>query len=108
MKKVLWISRHKMDEQAYDELKDIYGDIEVDTKPIVFPKSGGESYQLLKQEAEGYDIIGFVSPAQLTAELLRTKNKLNKDGFFIISIPAWAGGNGQRKFEYHHLERFKL
>jgi hypothetical protein len=111
MKKVLWISRYPIDGGAIDDLGEEFGDIHIETAPILFPNSGEEAYEILKEEAKNYDVVGFVPPAQLTAELLRkvgSNEKIGKKGFFAISKPAPAGPDGIRRFEYDHVEIFDI
>jgi hypothetical protein len=110
-KKVLWLSRHPLADEAKEALSKEFGEVSVDTEAIVFPNDGEGALKALAEAAAGYDAVGFVSPAQLTAELIRRTAKgesLNKKAFFVISVPAEAGPDGQRRFAFDHLELFNI
>jgi hypothetical protein len=109
---MLWISRHPLAEEALNALEAEFGEkVSVDTEPLVFSNLAEEAFDALKSAAAGYDAVGFVSPAQLTAELIRRTAKgdtLGKKAFFVISVPAPAGPDGQRRFAFDHIELFEI
>jgi hypothetical protein len=107
MKKILWISRHPLDKEAVKALADKYNDtIGVETKNVLFPATPEEAWEVFKKETEGFDIIGFVAPAQLQVAIfkhLANGGKLGKTGFFVISVPAIAEDGQTRIFKFSDI-----
>jgi len=115
LKKIKWISRHPLPAEALEalakELNVSASDIVVDAENILFPADADGAYAALKEAAAGYDAVGFVAPAQLTAALLRAAaagRGLGTKGFFVISVPKMAPDGITRTFVFDHIEVFDM
>ena len=102
MKKVLWISRHPLDEKAKNKI----GDATFVEEPIVFPANGNEGVALLLEKSKKFDLIGGVFPAQVWVALLRKAIRGEKVPhiFCVVSVPRVAEDGKTRIFEFDHIE----
>lgn len=104
MKKVLWISRHPLVEEARKEIEAKFGEVEIEAKDVLFDANGEEAFKQLEEASRDYDIVGGVLPAQLWAYMMKKGIKFEKPFFVLVSVPVTAEDGKTRKFEFHHLE----
>lgn len=108
MKKVKYLSRHKLTEEVIKAVENYFNDSVVfDTENLLFSVSGVMAYEQFVEASKGYDAVIFVSPAQLTAELIRhiyIDDILPTLGMFIVSVPKMADDGVTREFVFDHLE----
>ncbi|MGC9218703.1 MAG: hypothetical protein ACP5G8_04790 [Athalassotoga sp.] len=100
--KVLWISRHPLDQDAVKDLISQFGDLEITTKDLLFSNDGKVALQQLVDIVKDYDLVGGVFPAQLWVQLLNVK--LGKKVFVVVSVPSTASDGQTRIFKYDHIE----
>ena len=110
MKKVLWISRHKLGSEAINELHRHFNDfIDITEKNILFAEDEKQSYQQLLDLSHDYDVIGGVFPAQLWLEILKHPEFTNqKELFVVVSKPVMAEDGKTRTFIFDHISFSKL
>lgn len=106
MQKITYMSRHQLAPEALMALEERFGKVEVTQKDILFPASAPEAWEVLKQDEA--QVIVFVAPAQLTAEVIRRPKEMQKTGVFVVSVPALAPDGTSRMFRFDHLEIFDM
>ena len=107
-KHALWISRHPMDVEAGEELKNVFGVEGIDLVDFVFAEDPVKALEELKDLVKSYEIFGGVFPAQLWHCMLKNVLSGNKifEGktLFLVVSKNLGVENGVRKFKYDHLE----
>ncbi len=101
MKKILWVSRHTMVNEQYDDLKRIYGEVEV----IQYDKTVNDVKEILRNDIEVYAIV---LPLNLIFDLRKyTKAEIIQPVSGRVSTGKTIFNNASGKYEseyiYKHL-----
>lgn len=101
MKKILWVSRHTMLNEQYNDLKRIYGKVEV----IQYDKTVSDVKEILKNDIEVYAVV---LPLNLISDLRKyTKSEIIQPVSGRVSTGKAIVNNASGKYEseyiYKHL-----
>lgn len=100
--KVLWFSRHSLDNDQIDGLKSVYGEIEVEQINRTI-----QNARELHNEIERNDVIAIVAPIQLQQEFLREAH--GKPVITAVSdrvlIPQEDGSESKVQFRFNRWEQ---
>jgi len=110
--KALWISRHPMDAEAVEQIKNLFDVDSIDSRDFAFTEDPVKALDELEELTNGYRVFGGVFPAQVWYSLVNSvllgREIFKGKTLFLLVSKNLGVENGVRKFGFDHLEFLNL